>query len=102
MPDQAASRRRALPSRLTGGPHHHFVRIGRLTKTGVLKKGQLMVMSFAEIADNTTSDYKWRPRLRLTGARAFDQCPAPFAGGHPLPTCRSLNRPQISPFTPES
>src|SRR3569833_3629600 len=98
MPDQAASRRRALPSRQTGGPHHHFVRIGRLTITVVLNIGQLMVMSFAEIADNTTSDYNWRPWLRLTGARSFDQFPAPFAGGHPLPTCRSLKRPQISPF----
>ena len=61
-----------------------------------------MVIFMANYARNTTYDYNPAPRLRLTGPRAFDQCPAPFAGGYPIPTCRSLKRPQISPFTPES
>jgi hypothetical protein len=61
-----------------------------------------MVMFSAKPGKYTTYDYNQRLWVWLTGPRAFDQCPAPFAGGYPIPTCRSLKRPQISPFTPES
>jgi len=52
-----------------------------------------MVIFSANYVKYTTCNYNQRLWPRLTGPRAFDQCPAPFAGGYPIQLADRSNDP---------